>query len=160
MNEEQNISPEDISGNQEGRKSENYTQLSESASFILFVIQGKYSLRMKKLFLLFIIPFQLVAQPFTKSEINQWHQLAKQVTIIRDNWGIPHIYGRTDADCVFGLMYAQCEDDFKRIEMNYIEVLGRTAEIKGKGSLYEDLYTKLVIDSADAMADYKKSPPG
>ncbi len=159
MNEEQNISPEDISGNQEGRKSENYTQLSESASFILFVIQGKYSLRMKKLFLLFIIPFQLVAQPFTKSEINQWHQLAKQVTIIRDNWGIPHIYGRTDADCVFGLMYAQCEDDFKRIEMNYIEVLGRTAEIKGKGSLYEDLYTKLVIDSADAMADYKKSPP-
>jgi acyl-homoserine lactone acylase PvdQ len=46
---------------------------------------------------------------------------ATQVTIIRDNWGIPHVYGKTDADAVFGMLYAQCEDDFLRIEMNYIE---------------------------------------
>src|SRR5205809_2841276 len=114
---------------------------------------------MKILLLLFFIPVQLLAQSFTASEINRWEKQAKQITIIRDNWGIPHIYGKTDADAVFGLLYAQCEDDFKRIEMNYIEKLGRMAELKGMESLYSDLYIRLIIDSAEAVADYQKSPP-
>jgi acyl-homoserine-lactone acylase len=105
-----------------------------------------------KLILLFLLPLSLTAQTFTKEEINQWEQQTKQVTIIRDNWGIPHIYGKTDADCVFGLLYAQCEDDFKRVEANYIDILGRTAEIAGKKNLYTDLYTRLLIDSAGAKA--------
>ncbi|MBV9987001.1 MAG: penicillin acylase family protein, partial [Chitinophagaceae bacterium] len=98
------------------------------------------------------------AQPFTKDETTRWCQQAKRVTIIRDNWGIPHIYGRSDADAVFGLLYAQCEDDFKRVEMNYIEKLGRTAEIKGESELYNDLLIRMVIDSADAIKDYNNSP--
>ena len=104
-----------------------------------------------------LLPLQLFAQ-FSKEEINRWQQEAKQVTIIRDNWGIPHIYGKSDADAVFGLLYAQCEDDFKRVEMNYIEKLGRMAEVKGESSLYADLLIRMIIDSADAVADYKKSP--
>ncbi|MGC4036868.1 MAG: penicillin acylase family protein [Chitinophagaceae bacterium] len=100
----------------------------------------------------------LLAQPFNKQEISRWEKQAKQVTIIRDNWGIPHVYGKTDADAVFGLLYAQCEDDFKRVEMNYIEKLGRMAEVKGESSLQDDLYIRLIIDSAEAVADYKKSP--
>jgi acyl-homoserine lactone acylase PvdQ len=98
------------------------------------------------------------AQSFTTKEITRWEKQAKQVSIIRDNWGIPHIYGKTDADAVFGLLYAQCEDDFKRVEMNYIEKLGRMSEIKGEAELQNDLYIKLLIDSAEAVADYKKSP--
>lgn len=113
---------------------------------------------MKKLILLLLLPVQLLAQPFTKTEINRWEKQSRQVEIIRDNWGIPHIYGNTDADAVFGLLYAQCEDDFKRVEMNYIEKLGRMAEIKGESSLQDDLFLKLIIDSAEAVADYKKSP--
>lgn len=76
---------------------------------------------MKKLIVLLVLPLQLLAQPFTKQEIARWEKQAQQVTIIRDNWGVPHIYGKTDADAVFGLLYAQCEDDFKRVELNYIE---------------------------------------
>ena len=113
---------------------------------------------MKKIFCMLLFPLQLFAQ-FSKEEINRWQQEAKQVTIIRDNWGIPHIYGKTDADAVFGLLYAQCEDDFKRVEMNYIEKLGRMAEVKGESSLYADLLIRMIIDSADAVADYKESPP-
>lgn len=113
---------------------------------------------MKKILLLLLLPVQLLAQPFNPSEISKWEKQAKQVTIIRDNWGIPHIYGKTDADAVFGLLYAQCEDDFKRVEMNYIEKLGRMSEIKGEAELQNDLYIKLIIDSAEAVADYKKSP--
>lgn len=102
--------------------------------------------------------FQISAQKINTKEANRLEKLAQQVTIIRDNWGIPHIYGKTDADAVFGLLYAQCEDDFKRIEMNYIEKLGRLSEIKGQSVLYNDLEIKLLIDTEEAKADYKKAP--
>ena len=114
---------------------------------------------MRIFFLFALIPVHLLAQPFKQTEIKRWQAQANQVTIIRDNWGIPHVYGKTDADAVFGLLYAQCEDDFKRVEMNYVEKLGRIAEVKGQSALYSDLLIRLVIDSADAIADYKKSPP-
>src|SRR6188768_3240609 len=101
---------------------------------------------MLKFLILLILPFQLLSQSFSKEDVSRWEKQAKNVSIIRDNWGIPHVYGKTDADAVFGLLYAQCEDDFKRVEMNYVEKLGRMAEIKGEPELYNDLYLKLVID--------------
>ncbi len=110
------------------------------------------------MFVLLFLPLQPKAQSFTSAEISSWKQQASQVNIIRDNWGIPHIYGKTDADAVFGLLYAQCEDDFKRVEMNYIEKLGRLAEVNGEKDIYNDLYLRLLIDSNDAMADLKKAP--
>ncbi len=118
----------------------------------------KLFVNMKLLLLTLFLPFSLFAQNFTKEEISRWEKQAQRVTIIRDTWGIPHIYGKTDADAVFGLLYAQCEDDFPRVEMNYIEKLGRTAEVKGEVELYNDLLIRLVIDSTEAIADYKKSP--
>jgi acyl-homoserine lactone acylase PvdQ len=113
---------------------------------------------MRILLLLCLLPVELLAQSFTPTEISKWEKQSKQVTIIRDNWGIPHVYGKTDADAVFGLLYAQCEDDFKRVEMNYIEKLGRMAELKGKDALYDDLLIRMIIDSNDANADYKRAP--
>ena len=113
---------------------------------------------MKKIFLLLLLPVHLFSQSFSKEEILRWEKQAKNVTIIRDNWGIPHIYGKSDADAVFGLLYAQCEDDFKRVELNYIEKLGRMAEVKGEPELYNDLLIRLVIDSADAVKDYNNAP--
>ncbi len=88
----------------------------------------------------------------------RWKQRAAATTIIRDNWGIPHVYGKTDADAVFGLMYAQCEDDFPRIEGNYIEKLGRMAELNGARDLWNDLYLRMILDSTEAIADYRRSP--
>ncbi len=112
-----------------------------------------------KYFLVFLLlPLQIFGQSFSQTEIKRWKQQAQRVTIIRDNWGIPHIYGKTDVDAVFGLLYAQCEDDFKRVEANYIEKLGRKAEVAGESELYNDLYLRLVIDSAEALADYNKAP--
>lgn len=113
---------------------------------------------MKKITLSLFIPVYLFSQNFSKEEITRWEKQTKNVTIIRDNWGIPHIYGKTDADAVFGLLYAQCEDDFKRVEMNYIEKLGRMAEVKGESALYDDLLIRMIIDSADAVKDYNNSP--
>lgn len=113
---------------------------------------------MRYLLLLLLLPVVAGAQTFSAAEIKKWQQQAKNITIIRDNWGVPHVYGKTDADAVFGLLYAQCEDDFKRVEMNYIEKLGRKAEILGERELYNDLYIRLLIDSAEAVADYNKAP--
>lgn len=108
---------------------------------------------------LLLFPIALLAQPPAKGEIARWEAQAKRVTIIRDGWGIPHIYGTTDADAVFGLLYAQCEDDFKRVEMNYIEKLGRMAEIRGESELYNDLVIRLLIDTAEAKKEYQKAEP-
>src|SRR4051812_48717446 len=109
--------------------------------------------------LFFSLYVQFAVPSFANQELEHWELQAKQVTIIRDNWGIPHIYGKTDADAVFGLMYAQCEDDFKRIEMNYIEKLGRISELKGESELYNDLLIRLLIDTTEAIADYNKAQP-
>ncbi|MEO5582538.1 MAG: penicillin acylase family protein [Saprospiraceae bacterium] len=91
------------------------------------------------------------------SQEAKWKLQASRVEIIRDEYGIPHIYGKSDADAVFGLLYAQCEDDFNRVEMNYIEKLGRLAELNEK-DLYNDLYTRLIIDSTEAINDLNNSP--
>ena len=113
---------------------------------------------MKHILLLLFVPLAISAQQSTSSEVVRWQKEAAQVTIIRDNYGIPHIYGKTDADAVFGLLYAQCEDDFSRVEMNYIDKLGRLAEVNGEKDLYADLLTRLIIDTTEAKEDYKNSP--
>ena len=91
-------------------------------------------------------------------EIIRWEQQALKVTIIRDDWGIPHIYGKTDADVVFGLMYAQAEDDFNRVETNFINAMGRLAEAEGQAAIYRDLRMKLFVDPITMKAKYRTSP--
>jgi acyl-homoserine-lactone acylase len=83
---------------------------------------------------------------------------AERVTIVRDRWGVPHVYGRSDADAVFGLVYAQAEDDFSRVELNFVNAMGRLAEIEGEGEVWRDLRMKLFVDPADMRAKYAASP--
>ncbi|MDE2499125.1 MAG: penicillin acylase family protein [Alphaproteobacteria bacterium] len=85
-------------------------------------------------------------------------QEAEQVQIVRDDWGIAHVHGKTDADAVFGMIYAQAEDDFNRVEANYLTALGRTAEAEGRKAIWQDLRQKLFIDPEVLKADYAKSP--
>ena len=91
-------------------------------------------------------------------EIVRWEQEAKNVTIIRDNWGIAHVYGKTDADAAFGMEYAQAEDDFNRVETNYINAMGRLAETEGESKIYQDLRMKLFIDPETLKKQYSESP--
>ena len=93
-----------------------------------------------------------------EQDVAAWERQARNVTIIRDDWGIAHVYGKTDADAVFGLMYAQAEDDFNRVETNYLNSMGRLAEAEGEGEVYRDLRMKLFIDPDDMKAQYQKSP--
>ncbi len=99
-------------------------------------------------------------QPTTAdpADVARWEQRAEAVTIIRDTWGIPHIYGTTDADTVFGTLYAQAEDDFKRVEQNYLNGMGRLAEAEGEAEIYRDLRMKLFIDPEDMKQQYEGSP--
>jgi acyl-homoserine lactone acylase PvdQ len=91
-------------------------------------------------------------------EVARWEREAANVTIIRDDWGIAHIYGKTDADAVFGMEYAQAEDDFNRVETNYINAMGRLAETEGESRVYLDLRMKLFIDPVALQAQYASSP--
>ena len=83
---------------------------------------------------------------------------AARVSIVRDDWGIAHVHGKTDADAVFGMIYAQAEDDFNRVETNYITAFGRSAEVEGKDAVWKDLRQKLIVDPVDLKAKYAQSP--
>ena len=83
---------------------------------------------------------------------------AQNVTIIRDDFGVPHIYAKTDADAVFGLLYAQAEDDFNRIERNYVWAIGRLAEIEGEQAIFSDLRARLFMTIDEAKAAYDSAP--
>src|ERR1039457_4265243 len=88
-----------------------------------------------------------------EADAARWKQEAARVTIVRDDWGIAHAYGKTDADVVFGMEYAQAEDDFNRVETNYINAMGRLAEAEGEQRIYQDLRMKLFIDPAELEND-------
>ncbi len=98
------------------------------------------------------------AQQPTATELAAWKRQAQNVTITRDDWGIAHIHGKTDADVIFGLEYAQAEDDFNRVETNYINAMGRLAEAEGESQIYRDLRMKLFINPDTLKALYAKSP--
>ena len=100
-----------------------------------------------------------VAQSPVGGDITRWERQAQNVTIVRDDWGIAHVRGKTDADAVFGMMYAQAEDDFNRVETNYLNALGRLAEAEGESAIYQDLRMKLFIDPDTMKALYSTSPP-
>ena len=115
---------------------------------------------MKPLILLFATTALVSAgaQQPTATEIAAWKREAQNVTITRDDWGIAHVHGKTDADAVFGAMYAQAEDDFNRVETNYINSIGRLAEAEGEKEIWRDLRMKLFIDPDSMRAKYAASP--
>ena len=112
---------------------------------------------MRRLSILFLFVVTAGAQR-GPAELARWQHEARAVTIIRDDWGIPHIYGKTDADAVFGMIYAQAEDDFNRVETNYINAMGRLAEAEGESAIYQDLRMKLFINPDSLRAQYARSP--
>src|SRR5260370_17669115 len=97
-------------------------------------------LRLNKLLIAFAVASATLAYAAPNhQETARWEQEARNVTIIRDDWGIAHVYGKTDADVVFGMIYAQAEDDFNRVETNYINGMGGPAEAEGESKRYLDL---------------------
>jgi acyl-homoserine-lactone acylase len=103
-------------------------------------------------------PTYSAAQATSDDEMTRWKAEAQTVTIVRDDWGIAHIHGPTDASAVFGMIYAQAEDDFNRVETNYITSLGRTAEAEGEAAVFTDLRQRLFVDPEDLKARYASSP--
>ncbi|HXQ12867.1 MAG TPA: penicillin acylase family protein [Caulobacteraceae bacterium] len=100
------------------------------------------------------------ARAASPADLARWRAMAAQVTITRDDWGIAHVRGHTDAQAVFGMIYAQAEDDFNRIERNYLTALGRVSEADGDSALMQDLRARLYVDPADLKARYARSPRG
>jgi acyl-homoserine lactone acylase PvdQ len=111
-----------------------------------------------RLFLLIACVAYVAVAAAGSDESSRWQRHSRSVTIVRDDWGIAHVYGKTDADTVFGAMYAQAEDDFNRVERNYINAMGRLAETEGEPAIYQDLRMKLFIDPKDLQAKYATSP--
>ncbi|MCB0488222.1 MAG: penicillin acylase family protein [Cyclobacteriaceae bacterium] len=108
--------------------------------------------------LVYLLALLVVLAQCNQKPLDESQGQGDRVTIIRDNWGVPHVFGKTDADAVYGLIYAQCEDDFNRVEVNYINAMGRMAEVEGEASLMSDLRMHLFIDTTKAVTIYNESP--
>src|SRR2546425_5890448 len=117
---------------------------------------------MKKFILLIAAVLTASAAPAPQrtnpADIKRWEQEAQKVTIIRDDWGIAHVHGKTDADAVFGMIYAQAEDDFNRVETNFINSQGRLAEAEGEAEIWRDLRMKLFITPDSMKSQYEAAP--
>ena len=100
----------------------------------------------------------LIAAAPAPGEMAAWREQSSRVTITRDDFGIAHIEGKSDADAVFGMIYAQAEDDFPRIEANYLTALGRTAEAEGERAIWQDLRARLYVSESGLKESYAKSP--
>ena len=105
-----------------------------------------------------LLPALVLLAAAAPPELARLKSEAARVTITRDDWGIAHVHGPTDADAVFGMIYAQAEDDFPRIEANYLTALGRTAEADGEKSIWQDLRARLYVSEPELKADYARSP--
>src|SRR5438477_9011872 len=86
-------------------------------------------------------------------------QMARSVTIYRDSYGVPHVFGPTDASCAFGYMYAQAEDNFWQIEDSYIRALGRASEIYGEKTLTDDEQVRALEIPKLSKAEYQRTSP-
>jgi len=114
---------------------------------------------MKRLILICAITSAAFASQTDRSgDVARWERQAKNVTIIRDDWGIAHVYGKTDADAVFGMEYAQAEDDFNRVETNYITSMGLVAQAEGESAIPADLRARLFINQENLKKEYAASP--
>ncbi|MEP1034218.1 acylase [Ekhidna sp.] len=107
---------------------------------------------------LFLLTLIACSPETSYPEVAKWAGQADNVTIIRDDFGVPHVYGKTDADAVFGLLYAQCEDDFRRVERNFTWAIGRLAEAEGEDAIYSDLRAKLFMTKDEAKMNYQSAP--
>jgi acyl-homoserine-lactone acylase len=105
-----------------------------------------------------LAPLLFLLTAASPPELARWRAEAGRVTITRDDWGIAHVHGKTDADAVFGMIYAQAEDDFPRIEANYLTNLGLTAEADGEKAIWQDLRARLYVSDNELKADYARSP--
>ena len=114
---------------------------------------------MKKLLIALVLAVAACApREAANPDVARWESRATNVTIIRDDWGIAHIHAPTDADAVFGMAYAQAEDDFNRVEVNFLNSQGRLAEAEGEKEIWRDLRMRMFIDPEDMKAQYAAAP--
>ncbi len=114
--------------------------------------------RFNNLFLLTILLLSIPAVYGAGGAEAGWERQARNVSIVRDDWGIAHITGRTDADAVFGMIYAQAEDDFNRVETNYLNAMGRLAEAEGETAVWRDLRMKIFVQPDELKKKFATSP--
>lgn len=115
-------------------------------------------MKLLSILLFMALSIHVQSQTFTAEEIRLLKKEAGKITIIKDKWGVPHVYTKTDAHAVFGMAYVQCEEFFEKVEATLISRLGRQAELNGESAIYKDLWTRIFTDSIQAKALYKDSP--
>lgn len=101
----------------------------------------------------------MVWEPFVArpaAPITAW---AYKAEIIRDEWGVPHIYGKTDADVAYGVARAHAEDDFFTLQDVVAMTRGRYGAIKGEEGAMFDYVLALLDARGTAEREYDTLAP-
>jgi len=80
------------------------------------------------------------------------------VTITRDTFGVPHIFGKTDPDVAYGIAYAHAEDDFSTLQEVLAMTRGRLGAITGQDGAKTDFVVHLLGARATVARDYMQQP--
>ena len=107
-----------------------------------------------------LILFSSCSQQSNSINIQEdWQLIAESVNIKRDHYGVPHIYGPTDAHVIFGLAYARAEDHFNLIEEQVIRAIGRQAEVQGVSGIHNDYVTRAFDFEGLSKKEYRDLSP-
>ena len=102
-----------------------------------------------KLLFFFFFPFY---SSFSQVDISN-------IEIVRDKWGIPHIYGKTDKEAAYGLAWAHAEDDFKTIQKTFLPAKGMLGSLEGIRGAVLDYAVELLKSREVAYRELKNLPP-
>lgn len=105
-------------------------------------------------------PSRVSSAPKTPAaQHRSWAAIAREVTIHRDEWGVPHVFGPTDASVVLGYAFARAEDEFERMERAVYVMLGRNAEVLGEPGLAWDRLVHAFEIPRRAQDEYQRLEP-
>jgi acyl-homoserine-lactone acylase len=77
------------------------------------------------------------------------------IEIVRDKWGVPHIYGKTDQETAYGLAWANSEDNFKTIQEIFLPSINKLASIRGKEGATLDYFVQAMGCRETAETQFK-----
>lgn len=111
---------------------------------------AKYFLSILRYGLVFIL-LSFYIRPYAQTGIN-----VENIEIVRDKYGVPHIFSDTDPEAIYGIAWAQCEDNFNVLQENYAAVKYRLGKIKGKEGAVMDFICQLFALDAFVESRYEQ----
>ena len=117
--------------------------------FVLHTLLKDMLMYRYRILILFFIFFSFALE----AQVN-----TNNITIVRDKYGVPHIYGITDKEAAYGLAWAHSEDDFSTIQKTFLPAKGLLGRYQGINGAVLDYAVELLRCREVAKREMKNLP--